>query len=204
MAAPDTLPIRLFLLGYDPRRERISGGAYHSSTIRAAALEDLRLRGSLVDDNGRVHVGGVAHPGDSILSDVLTEISASTRPKTWRHWVGVNARATFRAVRDQLEDHQVIWLEAYRVLGIFPGHRVKLRDLGEVMRLRAACDRALAEVGAVAPRDAAMVALAAAGELGTVLPGKQRRQHRARIAALSHSPVTTALRQVVQAAKSST
>jgi hypothetical protein len=203
VTTPDTLPIRLFLLGYDPRRERISGGAYHGSTIRAAALEDLRLRGSIVDESGRVHLGSVARPGDSILSDVLTEISASTRPRTWRHWVGANAGATFRAVRDQLEDLQVVRLEPYRVLGIFPGHRVKLPDPEEAMRLRAACDRALAGVGALAPRDAAMLALAAAGELGTVLAWKQRRQHRARIAALSQSPVTTALRQVVQAAKSS-
>jgi hypothetical protein len=155
-----------------------------------------------VDEGGRVHLGSGPRPSDSILLTVLTEISASTRPRSWSHWISANARTTFRAVRDQLAEVQAIQVEPHRALGIFPTHRVRVRDLAEVMRLRADVDRAVMASGAVGQQETAMVALAAAGELGTVLAWRQRRQHRTRIAALSHSPVALALGRVVQAAKS--
>jgi hypothetical protein len=202
MTTPDTLPVRLYLLGYDPRRETIHGGAYHSTVIRAAAIEDLRLRGPIVDDGGQVHLGSGPRPGDSILLAVLTEISASTKPRTWRHWISASTRTTFRAVRDQLDDLRVVRVEPYRVLGIFPANRVRPRDIAAIQHVSAEFEHALTGSGQPAPREAAMVTLAAAGELGTVLPWRRRREMRARIAALSEGPVPRALRQVVRAAKS--
>jgi hypothetical protein len=201
MTTPDTLPARLYLLGYDSGRETIRGGAYHSSIIRAAALEDLRLRGSIVDDGGRVHLGSGSRPSDTILVAVLTEISASAKPRTWRHWVAANARNTYRAVRDQLSDLRVVQVEPYRVLGLFPANRARPRDIAAIQRVTAEFERALTGSGRADPREAAMVALAAAGELGTVLPWRRRREMRDRIAVLSEGPVPRALRQVIQAAK---
>ncbi len=60
---------------------------------------------------------------------------------------------------------------------------------------------ALVEGGArVERRDAALIALAAAGQLRTVFSGRQRRLHRRRIAELTAQagPAAPALRKVVQ------
>jgi hypothetical protein len=52
----------------------------------------------------------------------------------------------------------------------------------------------------VGERDAALVALAAAGEVGTVLPRAKRRAYKQRIAQLAErgGPATPALRKVIQ------
>ena len=60
MTPPDPLTGRLFLLGYDQRRQRIYGGTNHGYVIRAAALEELRLCGSIVDEQGKPRATGQA------------------------------------------------------------------------------------------------------------------------------------------------
>jgi Golgi phosphoprotein 3 (GPP34) len=198
MTPPDLLTARLFLLGYDPRRQRIHGGSNHAFVIRAAALEELRLSGSIVDEHGRPRATGQATPDDRILAGVLAEITGSSKPRAWKHWINAKARATFAAVRDQLDDRLYVRDEPYRALGLFPAHRTFIRDQSAVDALRAEFDRVLAGSGAVNPRSAAMVALAAAGQLGPVMNWRARRQHRARVKELNAGPVPTALRKVLQ------
>jgi hypothetical protein len=201
MTPPASLPARLYLLGYDPRRQRINGGTYHGLAIRAAALEELRQRGSLVDDDGKVQVAQRQRLDDPILDAVLTEVSGSAKPRSWQRWISANVRTTYRAVRDQLDDRLYIRLEPYRVLGLFPAHRVRLRDTAAVRTLQAEFERDLTGDTVPAPAGAALVALAAVGEVGTVAPRQARRQYRDRISQLSTGPLPEALRKAVQAQK---
>jgi Golgi phosphoprotein 3 GPP34 len=204
MTPPELLTGRLFLLGYDPRRQRIHGGAYHGYVIRAAALEELRLARSIVDDRGKVRATGQSSPdaavrADPVLAGVLRDITGSSKPRDWKHWINANARATFVAVRDQLDDRLYVRDEPYRALGLFPAHRTYVRDQSAVDALRAEVERVLGGTGPADPRAAALVTLSAAGELGTVLSWRGRRQHRERIKELSTGPVPPALRKAVRA-----
>ena len=199
MTPPDPLTGRLFLLGYDQRRQRIYGGTNHGYVIRAAALEELRLSGSIVDEQGKPRATGQAAPDDRVVAGVLAEITQSGKPRTWKHWINTNSRATYAAVRDQLDDRLYVRDEPYRALGLFPAHRTYVRDQSAVDALRAEVDRILTGTGPASPRAAALVTLAAAGELGTVLNWRGRRQYRERIKELTTGPVPPALRKVLQA-----
>lgn len=199
MTPPDPLTGRLFLLGYDARRQRIYGGTNHSYVIRAAALEELRLAGCIVDDHGKVRATGRSSPDDPVLAGVLRDITGSGKPRDWKHWINAHAKATFAAVRDQLDDRLYVRDEPYRALGLFPGHRTYVRDQSAVDTLRAEVDRVLHGVGPADPRAAALVTLSAAGELGPVLNWRGRRQYRERIKELSTGPVPPALRKVLRA-----
>ena len=46
---PESLPAQLYLLAYDPRRERLTARTQLGYLMRAAALTDLRLGGHIAD-----------------------------------------------------------------------------------------------------------------------------------------------------------
>jgi hypothetical protein len=101
-------------------------------------------------------------------------------------------------VRDRLADQGQITLESYRLLGILPAQRITVVDPLARTRLLGRIDTALGDPIHVSPHDAALVALASAGEMGAVLPRSKRRTHRKRIAELSEltGPVPKALKAV--------
>jgi hypothetical protein len=200
---PDGLPARLYLLAYDPVKDRLTARWRLGYVIRAAALTDLLLGGHIEDAGGQPRADARAPlPSDPVLSAVLDEIGSS-RTRSWQHWVRRHSGATKAAVVQQLATGG--WVERHprHVLGVLPATTVTLLDPGVVGRLgdrvRAAL-RATTPVAEVQPRDAAMVALAAAGELSSVLPGTHREEHAERISALAEvtGPVAAALRTVVQ------
>jgi hypothetical protein len=200
MDLPDSLPARMYLLAYDTDKRRMTAGSQLGYVLRAAALTDLMLAGALADAGGKVR----AQPGraatDPLLDAVRQQIAAS-RPRSWRHWVSKSAGPMKREVRDQLAAAGWIRAEPHRVLGLFPRVKVTVRDPRVVKRLAAMVSAALREpIGQIDPRDAALVALAASGELKTVLPRARRRQHKERITRLSDrtGPAALALRKVVQ------
>jgi hypothetical protein len=198
MQPPRCLPDRLFLLCYDPARRRIHGGINQGLLIRAGILEELRLAEAVVDDDGKVGPGPRRQLDDAVLAATLAEITASTRPRSWTHWIAANTRASERAVLDRLEDGLYVLVHRYRALGLFPSTQVTPRDTPAVEALRALVDRILAGSDDVPARDAALVALAAAAELGTILPRQRRRQYRPRIERLAGGPVPPALARVVR------
>ena len=101
MELPEFLPAQLYLLAYDPGKQRVRTGGQFSRLIRASVLSELLLRGHIADESGKVRlVGGL--PGDPVLAGVLTQISES-QPKSWAHWIRKDHRATAKAVRDELE-----------------------------------------------------------------------------------------------------
>jgi hypothetical protein len=203
---PESLPARLYLLAYDKRRQRLTARTQLGYVLRAAALADLELGGSLTDEDGKVRVAADRPVGDPVLDAVLREIAGS-RPRTWGHWVRAGQRVIKGAVRDQLEAGRWIRVEPRRVLGLFPSAAITLRDPRALSRLTASVARTLhggQPAERVDRRAAALVALAAAGEL-PVLPRRQRRRHRRRLTRLTErgGSAAPALHRVVQLVKGS-
>lgn len=205
MDVPESLPEMLYLLAYDPRNQRMTAKFELGYVIRAAALTELQLAGHLTDQNGKPHAQGPAALADPFLNDLLHEIAAA-KPRSWQRWISKDVRKAPGIIRDALVDRNIVRLEPYRILGLFPATRVTVRDPRIVERL---ADRVTATLNSppsrAKPRDAAMVALAAAGEFKTVLPRARRREHRQRLADLSETtgPVPDALRRAVRQARSS-
>lgn len=205
MDVPESLPHMLYLLAYDTRARRMTAKFELGYVIRAAALTELQLAGHLTDRNGKPHAQGPTALADPFLNDLLHEIAVA-RPRSWQRWISKDVRKAPRIIRDALAAANVVKLEPYRVLGLFPATRVTVPDPRVVTRL---ADRVSAALGSPAsrtePRDAAMVTLAAAGEFKTVLPRARRREHRRRLADLGEAagPVSEALRRAVRQARSS-
>lgn len=212
------LPARLFLLAYDAKKQRLTNWSHLGAVLRAGALAELQFAGHLADENGRVAVIGHRHPahgdpahGDSVLTDpliaaVLEEVTASGRPRKWQHWVGRRGTAAVKLVREQLAAEHVIRAERRRFLGIFPYWSVTLRDTRARSRYAESARRALRggePADRLDRRDAAVVALAANGDLRIVVSGRDRRQFKRRIEALAEQvgPVVKGLRSAIQAAQ---
>lgn len=200
MDVPRSLPAQLYLLGYDARKERVVTNQRTAYMLRAAALTDLLLSGRIADEEGKVRVVAEDGLADPVLDGLLHQI-AQSRPRPWRHWIGKDSRATVLAVRDELENQRWVRVELRQPFLIFNRTHVRVRDTRVVKRLSARVSTALTgPVSRVGEREAALVALAAAGELGTVLPRARRRAHKQRIAQLTErgGPATPALRKVIQ------
>jgi hypothetical protein len=205
MDVPESLPGRLYLLAYDTRRGRMTGRSELGFIMRAGALADLLLAGHLTDEGGKPRAANSAPLPDPLLEAVLRQVAGSRR-RSWRHWVNKGARQAPRGVRDQLAADGWLRLEPRRVLGLFPTTSVTVRDTRVVKRLAATVSSALRggqPVARLDPRDAALVALAAAGELKVVLPRALRRANKQRIIELGEiaGPVPRALTKAIQGAR---
>ncbi|NDU74711.1 GPP34 family phosphoprotein [Actinomadura sp. DSM 109109] len=195
---PESLPARMYLLAYDLRRQRMSrGGVRLGCVLRAAALTELYLDGRL-GEGRRGPVPGT--PGDDPYG-VLAQISAS-RARSWRYWVRKDARPLVAAVREELARGGWIRVRSRRAFGLFPYREITVKDPRVVKVLWGGASSALRgrPVAHVNSFDAAAVALAAAGGWTTVLPGRDRRRHRRRIAELTArtGPAAPAVRQVIR------
>lgn len=200
---PESLPAQLYLLAYDQRKERMTARTQLGYLMRAAALTDLRLSGHLADEGRKVRVANPGGVADQVLGAVLREV-ADSRPRSWAAWVRRGERRTRLAVREQLATGGWIGVEPHRVLGIFPTTRITVRDPLVIPRLSDRLAAALRGPDAD-PRAAALVALAAAGELRTVLPRAKAREYKRRIAELAErtGPAVPALRRVIREIRSS-
>ncbi|MQY09495.1 GOLPH3/VPS74 family protein [Actinomadura macrotermitis] len=194
---PESLPARMYLLAYDLQKEKVTGRSYLGYVLRAAALTELFLDGRLEEEGRRPVIGtrGADPYG------LLAQIEAS-RPRPWHYWVRKDSRAMVRTVREELARDGWIRVEKRRVLGIFPGHRVRVRDPRVVKTLWGGATAALRgrPVAHVNSYDAAAVALAAAAELKTVLSRRDRRLHRQRIKELTarSGPAVPAVRKLIR------
>jgi len=195
---PESLPARMFLLAYDLNKKRMTGRSQLGYVLRGAALTELYLDGRLgeKDNKPRTETNGDDPYG------LLAQISAS-RPRSWQYWVRKEHRAIVRTVREELARGGWIRVEPRRVLGLFPATRVTVRDPRVVKSLWGGASSALRgrPVAHVNSLDAAAVALAAAGDLRTVLPRGDRRRHKQRIEELTArtGPVPKAVRKVMAA-----
>ena len=199
MTLPESLPARLYLLAYDTGKNRVTAHSQLGLVLRAAALADLYLAGRLTDENGKVRASGDRRPsGDPLLDEVLQQL-AEQRPRSWRGWIA-HGQPTVGTVRTQLEAGRCIRVEHRMILP----DRVELLDRSTVQRY---ADKVRAELGRpvsrIEPRTAAVLALAARGEIATVISRSERREYRQYLdeAAVITGPVADALRKAWQSKK---
>ncbi|MFB4309181.1 GPP34 family phosphoprotein [Actinomadura sp. GTD37] len=195
---PESLPARMYLLAYDLRKQKMTrGGARLGYVLRAAALTELYLDGRLGEERRGPAPGT---PGDDPYG-VLAQVAAS-RPRSWQHWVRKDAKAIVGTVRAELARDGWIRVRERRVLGLFPRQVVTVKDPRVVKALWGGASSALRgrPVAHVNSYDAAAVALAAAGELASVLPGPDRRRHKRRIDELTarSGPAAAAVRKLIR------
>ena len=199
MTLPESLPARLYLLAYDIKKNRVTARSQLDLVLRAAALADLYLAGRVTDENGKVRATGDLRPtGDPLLDEVLQQL-AEHRPRSWRGWIA-HGQAAVRTVRTQLEAGRIIRVEHRMILP----DKVELLDRTAVARygseLRAELRRPVSRVD---PRAAAVLALAARGEIATVISRSERREHRQYLDELAvyTGPIADALRKAWQSKK---
>lgn len=198
-----SLPARLYLLAWDTARIEVTGAAHLHHLVRAGALTELAQRGLLTDEEGiATPVDMDSRTGDAVL-DGLLELVRESRPHGWRTWVTLRARVTLDAVREQLTAEGYLRAERKRVLGVFPSveHVLEQPALADALREEAwHIIEGPVPVTEVSGRDAAVVALAAAAELRTLLPGRDSARHRQRLEELTErsGEATPALRKAVR------
>jgi len=197
MTLPESLPARLYLLAYDTEKNRVTAQSRLSLVLRAAVLADLYLAGRVTDENGKARATGDRRPtGDPLLDEVLQQL-AEHRPRSWQGWIA-SRQPTVRTVRTQLEAGLYIRVEHRMILP----DRVELRDRRAVKQY---ADEVRAELRGPAsrtePRTAAVLALAARGEIATVISRSERREYRQRLdeLAIYTGPIADSLRKAWRA-----
>ncbi|WP_016699661.1 GOLPH3/VPS74 family protein [Actinoalloteichus spitiensis] len=198
---PETLPGRLLLACCDTRSNRLDSRQVVGYLLRAGALTELLLAGRLVDSRGRVSCLRAQRTGDPFLDGFLREI-AQERPRAWKTWVRRRPRAAVDEVAGALEENGYLRRGRALALGVFPVERVVVGNAETVTSLRERVGRVLrgAEpVERVDALDAAMVSLLAAGSVTSVVPRRDKRQHKHRLAALTErsGEAAPALRRVL-------
>ena len=209
MDVPRTLPARVYLAAYDVQRQKLTRTSRLNHLVRTAALEELTLAGFLRDEDGKVVAPGRERTGDPVLDGVLELVRESQGRHNWKHWVRRHGTRTRKALRDQLEAQRVIRVQPRRILGVVPSDRVTVRDTRAVKALQRTAAQAIGggtPTPYLDPRDVALAAIAALGEVDTVCRGSVRRDNRRRIkelVALS-GPAVPALKKVLSDDASST
>lgn len=213
MELPTSLAAQLYLLTYDPEKERMARATFLGPGLRAAALFELLRDGRVADEGGKVAVRpevrrragapAAVGAGDPLLTRVAEQLEGSARPRSWAHWIGRDNRGSTLAVRDQLVAGGWLRLEQDVVLGIFPHTTARARDHRLVRGLLTEVRRALrgdTPVGQLPDQTRALAALAVAAELGPVANGREQRAYRERARALAEvlGPVDPALRRVIR------
>jgi hypothetical protein len=199
-----TLAEQAFLLCYNLDKQRMARTDHVDYLVRAAALVELYQGGQVEDRNGKAGPARGASVRDQALAPVLDEIGQAPN-KSWKHWVRHNAKATKRAVRAGLVDKRAVAVEHGRVLLVFPHTTTTVKDTRAVKQVRARVKETLrAPSSQLDPAGAALVALAAAVEMGFVLDRRTRREHKARIKQCMEiaGPAATGLRKLIQQRRS--
>jgi hypothetical protein len=193
----------MFLLAYDLKKQRLApSGGRLGYVLRAAALTELFLDGRLTEERRKPKPDT---PGEDPYG-LVAQIAAS-RPRSWQYWVRKDSKAMVRTIRDELAVAGYIRVRHRKVLGLFPSEQITVKDPRVVKTLWGGASSALRgrPVAHVHSYDAAAVALAAAGELKTVLPGPDRRRHKRRIEELTarSGPAAPAVQKVIKAQRAS-
>lgn len=199
---PNTLPVTVYLLAWDAGKQRFRQGQDLGYLIRGAALADLSLRGCVSDDDGKVKPSGSKRTGDRVLDDMLREMS-DARPRSWGSWMQRGKVGTLATVQNQLAAAGVARVECRRALGIFPYRRVTVTDPGPAQAARSSLRHVVTGTGPVSDRDAALVALVAAGDLRNALSREDRKEYADRVTACAErsGPAAAALRKVMRGVK---
>lgn len=184
-----TLPQRLYLLSFDPEKNRLDAAStlVRGPSLRAAALAELTLQGLLQDEKGKaVRNTAAAAPADPFLAEVLELASPDERT----HWFTLVDRGWHKAestVRDGLEALGDISSTRRKVLGVFPSRQVRLTEPARLSGLRENVRDAVLldrDPASVPVQDAILAALAADADVYSVFTVKERWRHRKAFAGL--------------------
>jgi hypothetical protein len=197
MSLPESLPTLMYLLAFDADKNRLTARSQLGLVLRAAALAELYLTERLTDTHGRAEAASGARPtGDPVLDDLMAQIAAH-RPRAWHRWIGRQERATVRAVREQLEADRHLKIERRTLLPdrVEPRDRRAVKQYAETVR--GALRRSPARTD---PRTAAVLALAARGEVRTLVSRRECREYGRKLDELAvyTGPVADALRKAVR------
>ncbi|MFG3025019.1 GPP34 family phosphoprotein [Streptomyces sp. NPDC048254] len=180
----DDLACLMYLLAHDNAAEGPYDRSRTELLVRAAALTDLALRGRLGEDGGTVTVTGTRSTGDPVLDDVLRDAAGHG----WKHLVRRHRKRTLVQVEDRLAAAGVLTVKAPRTR--FGTRRLTVTDRAVPAALRARVSAVLhghGPVQEVPTADAALLALAAAGRIRSVVSRQDRTAFRARIDACTRS-----------------
>jgi hypothetical protein len=174
----DDLACLMYLLAHDEGAEGPYDRSRTALLVRAAALTDLALRGRLREDAGTVTVHGTGPTGSPVLDGVLRDAAGHG----WKHLVRRHRRRTLAEVEDRLAAAGVLALTAPRTRS--GARRSTVTDHPAALAVRARVRAALhgdGPVAALPAADAALLALAAAGGVRSVVPRRDRSAHRSRV-----------------------
>ncbi|MBE3205965.1 MULTISPECIES: GOLPH3/VPS74 family protein [Parafrankia] len=198
---PTSLPAKLYLLAYNLEKDQMYANRRLGRALRAAALVELETDGWLTDDGGLARVAADLPPGrgeptprggagraDPLVAAVHRQISEAPAPRAWVDWIDHDHRRAAVETRDDLESAGWLRVARGRVLSVIPTSAVVLLDRPRVRELNRAAGPVLR--GEVTPQAApadlvALVALAAAGDVITLVNVSQRRAFADRIATLT-------------------
>ncbi|PBC93502.1 uncharacterized protein (TIGR04222 family) [Streptomyces sp. Ag82_O1-15] len=170
----------MYLLAYDDAAEGPYDRSRTELLVRTAALVDLALRGRLEEDGGgTVTVSGAQPTGDPVLDGVLRDAAAG---HGWKRLVRRHRKQTLTQVEDRLAAAGVLTVRAPRTR--FGTRRLTVSDPAVPAALRARVFAALHGddlVTVIPAADAALLSLATAGRIRTVVSRQDHKTFRARI-----------------------
>jgi hypothetical protein len=176
----DDLACLMYLLAYDDAAEGPYDRSRTELLVRTAALVDLALRGRLEEDGGgTVTVSGAQPTGDPVLDGVLRDAAAG---HGWKRLARRHRKQTLTQVEDRLAAAGVLTVRAPRTR--FGTRRLTVSDPAVPAALRARVFAALHgddPVTVIPAADAALLSLATAGRIRTVVSRQDHKTFRARI-----------------------
>ncbi|MEU6660077.1 GPP34 family phosphoprotein [Streptomyces sp. NPDC046821] len=161
---------RMYLTAYDTAAHDLYDRTRTGFLLRAAVLAELAIRGNVVESDGNVSAARPGPTGDPVLDLALGHIAQDRRG--WKSWIRHDRKETLHAVEDRLVAQGVLDV-AERTKPFGRTRRVvTVRDASAVTSLQATATGFLHGTGPVEqidPADAALVALAAAGSIRSVV-----------------------------------
>ncbi|AZS85896.1 GPP34 family phosphoprotein [Streptomyces griseoviridis] len=180
----DALHNRMYLLAYDAAVHGPFNRSRAAFLVRAAVIIELALGGQIVEADGEVHVTEAAAGAGPVTRGARVRYAA---PGTgWRALLLRDRVETLQAVEEHLAAQGLLTIEDCRAL-VAPARHVTLTDLADCGTVHRQVAMVLHDTGpasGVPVADAALLALAAVGDLSQVVSRTDPRQ-RARIEVLT-------------------
>jgi hypothetical protein len=173
----DDLACLMYLLAHDDAAEGPYDRSRTGVLVRAAALVDLASRGLLREAGGTVTVSGAEPTGDPVLDGVLRDAAGG---HGWKYLVRRHRKRTLTEVEDRLVSAGLLTVRAPRTR--FGARRSTVTDPAVPAALRARVSTALRgnePVAELPVADAALLALAAAGAVRSVVSRRDQKTFRA-------------------------
>jgi Golgi phosphoprotein 3 (GPP34) len=207
MQRPQGVHHRVYLLAYDLEQQALHDRTRAAFLTRAGVLTELAIRGYVVDADGDVQVAKAESAGDPALDEALQQIAEHDR--SWKSSLRHDYKQTLDTIEHHLQTTGLLEVGDKKVLGLISRTHVTVTDPSLVKELQDEArtmlhgDRPASEMD---PADAAVVALAAAGLVPSVLSRKESRAYKDRIEALTDrmSAVAPGLQRAFQGIRTTT